>query len=134
MLASSSGGHAMPPNLPQASTEGNCQSKCNKQMPLYEPAENPRTKTSVQISSFACTNEEIQQKGERGSPAEMRESSVRRSNVRLLEHLYRHQSPSVGFHQSGSWQSLFQKLIPPSCTVNSKAMESEELMHGFGET
>ena len=134
IVANSSGGHAMPPNLPRASTVGNFQSKWSKQMPLYEPAENPRTKTSrVDISSFACTNEEIQQ-GEGSSPAKMWESSMRRSNMRFLKHLDSHQSPGVGIHPSGSWQSSFQELVPSSSTVNGKVVEGEELMHGFGET
>ena len=104
----------MPPNLPRASTEGNCQSKCSKQMPLYEPAENPRTKTSRWEQTWGRAFRYLvlpEQKGERGSPAEMRESSVQRSNVRLLKHLYRHRLLTDAFVKvsDGLWYyMLFQ--------------------------
>ena len=140
IVANSSGGHAIPRNLPRASSLGNFQSKWSKQMPLYEPAENPRTKTfrwvraCGRVLRYRVLPAPMRRSIEGSGPAEMQESSMRRSNMRFLKHLNSHKSPCVSIHPSGGWQSSFQKLVPSSSTVNSKVMEGEELMHGFSKT
>ena len=131
--ANSSGGHAIPPNLPRASSLGNFQSKWSKQMPLYEPAENPRTKTFQWV--WACGRVLRY----RVLPAPMRRSisketevvQLRCGSLRCEGAMWDFSNMSIAISLLAS---AFIQVAAGNRLSRSSSHPVEELMHGFSET